>query len=138
MNKIIGSFLLAAGVLCLMGRPSEASNIRGAKGYNAINYSTTGSSVAVSGPAVVYSVLVSTGTAGTDYVALFDQASLGGTVATTMTNLKTRIYVSSTTQNTYIVFDPPIQFNLGIIAANSAVGLQTLITYERGRVNQGY
>lgn len=134
MNKLI-AFLSFGLLVGLMAGTSDAASVaRGARAVANVNYSTTVSSIAVSGPAVVYQVVLSTGTAGTDYVALFDSATSGAiSGASVSTNLKLRVNVSSATQNTVMTFDPPLLFSNGIVAANSAVGLWSAITFERGR-----
>lgn len=139
MNKLIA--VLSLGLLFgfLSVNAEAAPGVRGAKASKNINYSTTVSSVSVSGPATVYQVVLSTGTQATDYVALFDSATSGAIAgATVSTNLKARIYVTTTTANTVVTFDPPLQFNNGIVAANSTSTMWSLITYERGRVTSGY
>lgn len=131
--------LLAAVVLGLgMVASSEAANVRGAKAYVAMQGSTTGVVVS-SGAAVLYSVVLSTGAAGTDFVVLFDSGAVTGLTAVNYgATYRTRINVSSTTQNTIVVFDPPLQFVNGITALNSNATITSLFTYEKGRVIQGY
>lgn len=137
MKKLLLGISFAA-VMCLMGTNSEAAGAaRGAKTTTTTAYSTTASSVAVNTPAAVYSVTLGTGTAGTDNVTLFDAASIGSLGINTQT-FKVRVNVSSSTQNTVVSFDPPLQFNNGIIAINSAGTIWSMITYEKGRVTQGY
>ena len=129
---LFGMFLLASGSV------EAAGATRGAKQTVALNYTTTASSVSVSGASVVYAVIMSTGASG-DFMALFDSASIGALSATSITSaLKTRVYMSSATQNTVINFDPPLQFANGIIAANSTATAQGIIVYERGRLVNGY
>lgn len=137
MKTFIVSLLAACGLFLLSGQSDAASGVRGAKGYSSIIYTTTVSSVAVSGPAVVYSVVLGTGTAGTDYLALFDSASIGGLTANNSA-FKLRVNTSSTTQNTVVSFDPPIQFQNGIVAGLSVATTWATVTYERGRVGAGY
>jgi hypothetical protein len=81
----------------------------------------------------VYQVVLTTGAAG-DFVALFDVAAVSGQVAQTTTGLKTRCIYGSTSTNTFCTYDPPLQFNNGVIVAGSAAGNNALIVYERGRI----
>lgn len=139
MKKLMGLSLLFIGCLMLSAKAEASSMARGAKSSKAINYTTTASSVTVSGPAVVYAVILASGTAGTDYTALFDSASIGALAATSITSaLKVRVYVSSATQNTIVNFDPPLQFANGLIAANSSATSAALIVYEQGHLLNGY
>jgi hypothetical protein len=138
MKKLIGISFLAVGLLFLSGRSEAVQPARGAKQTTTIIGSTIVIGVS-SGTAVVYAVTLGTGTAGTDFVTLFDSATVSGLAAGSQsTSYKMRLNVSSATQNTFYVFDPPLQFNNGIMAVNSAGTLTSMITYERGRVTQGY
>lgn len=131
MKKLMG-ILFFLGVVAMAKDVQAAASVRAPKSYTTINYSTTPSSVTVSGAGVVYGVILSTGTAGTDYMALFDSASIGTLVANA-TTFKVRVNISSTTQNTVVTFDPPLQFTSGIIAALSAATSWGTVIYERGR-----
>lgn len=136
MKKLIGSLLLL-GAMVISGNPAEAASGRsGAKTAASIVYSTTISSVAVSGPAALYQVILSSGAAGTDYTALWDKASVGATVISTTSGLVNKLVVSSATQNTVFTFDPPIQFSNGIVAGNSTALNVTTFVYQRGRVSE--
>lgn len=133
MNKLIGLSVLVLGLVMLGGVNAEAGSSRaGSKGYVVNNYSTSISTVSVK-PAALYQVIIGTGTAGTDYTALFDLASGTTIVGASANTSKMRLHVSSATQNTVITFDPPIQFNNGIYAVNSAVGISSTYVYEQGR-----
>lgn len=136
MNKLIAVLSFGLFVVAMSGNAEAASARGGAKTVGAVTYTTTVSSVAVRGPAAVYQVVLSTGTAGTDHVALFDAATTVGITVGVTTGLRAKINVSSSTQNTVVTFDPPLQFNNGIVAANSAATMWSLITYERGRITQ--
>lgn len=133
--------LLAAVVLGLgLSMRSEAALARGAKQVQSMQNSTTGIAVS-STSAVVYSVTLSTGTGGTDYVVLFDSNAITGLNAITQSTAvgyKLRINVSSTTQNTVVIFDPPLQFNNGLVAFNSTGVITSMITWEKGRIVTGY
>lgn len=139
MKKLIGFSLLvlAFGLFYKPPTVEAVQAARGAKMSTSILFTVTPASVSVSGPAVVYGVILSSGTAGTDYVVLFDSGAIAGNLPTTMT-FKTKIIASSATQNTVVSFDPPLQFNSGIIAANNAATLWSTIIWEKGRVTQGY
>lgn len=137
MNKIIGILSLGLLLGCLAGTSEAASARGGAKPVKSVNYTTTVSSVAVNGSATVYQVILSSGTAGTDYLALWDSATTGAISGIAIsTNLKAKVVVSSATQNTVVTFDPPLLFTNGIVAANSAATMWSAITYERGRAQQ--
>lgn len=133
MNKLMASLFLGLGLLVL-GSRAEATSIKGAKNYTTTAYSTTVSTVAASGPAVVYGVILSTGTGGTDYTVLWDKAVVGATVISTTSGLVAKVVVSSTTQNTVYTFDPPLQFNNGVVVANSAATNISTVIWEKGRL----
>lgn len=141
MKKLISFGMVVLGFLLLSSKAEAGSPSRGAKASFSLNYTTTISSVVLNGPAVVYAVYQATG-AASEFVALFDSATVAGiNVTTTQTAnvLKSRCFFGSTTANSVgCVFDPPLQFNNGIIAADSAATGQSLIVYEKGRLNQGY
>lgn len=137
MKKLIGFGILGLALLAWAPSAQAASSSRGAKSNAAILYSTSVSSVSTTGSATLYAVTLSSGTAGTDYVQLWDLASIGGTTLATNTGLKAKIVVSSATQNTVVNFDPPLLFKNGIIAANSATTMTSLITFEAGRASAG-
>jgi hypothetical protein len=138
MKKLLFSLVVLLGIGMVATRADAANPTRGAKTSTAITYSTTISSVSVPGPAVVYSVILSSGASG-EYLALFDTASTGVITAPVSSSaLKTRVLYSSTSANTVVNFDPPLQFNLGLAAAGSALTGQALIVWEKGRVTNGY
>lgn len=115
-----------------------ASGVRGAKTTRSI-FGTTNTIGISSAAAVVYSVVLGTG-AVTDYVTLFDSNSVVGLVNTNqnVNGYKIRLYPSSATQNTVFSFDPPLQFFNGLmVIPATALGTQ-LITWESGRITQGY
>jgi hypothetical protein len=127
MKKLLFSLVVAFG-LGLVNR-AEAASARGeARTGTAVNYTTTVSSISTTA-AMVYQVVLSTG-ASTEYVALHDAAS---SAALSNTTLKTRVVYSSTTQNTVVTFDPPLQFNRGVYAVPSAATGQALIIFGKGR-----
>lgn len=137
MKKLLFGLVVLLGV-GMAGKAEAAGETRGAKASTAITYTTTASSVAVNGAAAVYSVVLSSG-AASEYLALFDAASIGALAANSSgSSLKTRLFYTSTTSNTVVNFDPPLQFNSGIIAIPSAVTGQALVVWEKGRVVSGY
>jgi hypothetical protein len=138
LNKLIGLLVLGFGVLVVTDSHAAAAPARGAKNIASVNYTTTASTVAANGAAVVYGLILSTGTAGTDFTALFDAATAASIAAGNNTNMKARVNVSSATQNTIVVFDPPLQFNTGVIVANSSAANWALVIYEKGRIPNGY
>jgi len=139
MRKLLGFLSLALLVGGLAGKAEAAAGVRGGKN-NVTIYNTTGLIGVSSGTATLYAVTLGTGTAGTDYVVLFDSASVTGITSTIQNQAayRARLHVSSTTQNTFYVFDPPLIFTNGIIAATSAGTLTATITFERGRAVTGY
>lgn len=142
MRKLIIGVSFAVGCFLAMGSThlEAAGAARGAKTTVNVSYTTTVSTVAAGTAVAVYSVVMSTGAAG-EFIALFDTSAVGGITSgntSVVGGFKTRLYYSSTTANTTINFDPPLQFNSGLIVAPSAVTGQSLFTYEKGRVTQGY
>lgn len=124
----------------LMGAVYAASGVRGAKAATSI--ATTTSVIGVSsGPAVLYSVLMSSG-AVNDFVVFFDSNSAVGITNTSMASAlgyRMRFYsVGFTSATTVYTLDPPVQFYNGMMVSPSAIGLSTMITYEKGRITQGY
>ena len=99
-----------------------------------LNYTTTASTISAT-ISTLYEVTLATGASG-EFVAFFDTntAINGGTAVSSgsTTNLKTRIYFSSTTQNTQVRFDPPLIFFYGIQVVDSASTGQSMITWEPG------
>lgn len=134
-NKSAVLFVL--GLMLGMAGLVHAANARsGAKGTTSVFGSTSFVSVST-GPAVLWAVTLGTG-AVTDFVTLFDSASvLGLSIAVQNTNgYKIRLYPTSATANTNIVFDPPLQFNNGLVINNATALGTTLITYQRGKVSE--
>lgn len=134
-NLISGALLSLVLGVCLLGMGSESeattASISPKPGF-ALNYTTTVSTVAV-GPCSVYRVVLSSG-AASEYVALFDSATASGlTAATINSTLKTRLLFNSTTANTTIQFDPPLEFYNGLMVGDLAVTGQSLIEYDLGR-----
>jgi len=135
MKKLL--FVLALGIVCV-GSSQAAGAARGAKGMTAVNYTTTASSVSVAGPVALYSVILSSG-AASEYVALFDASATGAlTSASTGSSFRTRVFYNSASSNTIVNFDPPLQFNNGLVTAGSAATGAVLFVYEKGRIVQGY
>lgn len=141
MKKLLLGISFVA-VMCLMGTNSEAAGAaRGAKTTTSVNYTLSVSTIAT-GPVVLYSVTLASG-AASEFVAIFDTApAVAATINANQTsaasNLKSRLFFGSTTANTTINFDPPLQLNNGLLVADSAVTGQSLFVFERGRVTQGY
>lgn len=127
-------------MVCLASAVYAASGVRGAKPAKTIAQTTNVIGIS-SGPAVLYSVIMSTG--GTyDFIALFDSNSavgLSSVLETSGSGFRTRLYSTNfSSAGVMYNFDPPIQFVNGIMAVQSAAGLTSMITYEAGRVTQGY
>lgn len=130
LSVILGSLLLFAG------KSEAASMAQGAKPSFLLSYTTTVSTVTF-GPAILYSVKLSTGASG-EFVAIFDSATAVGLTSATATSvLKARCFFGSTTANTDCKFEPPLQLFNGVQAVDSAVTGQSEITFERGRSSQG-
>ena len=137
MNKLMGLFLLGALCFGLTQSVEAAGATRGAKASTNV-YGTQGIIGVSSGTAVLYSVVLGTGAAG-DYAVLFDSASATGITATSFSSpFKMRIYFGSTTANTIVNFDPPLQFTNGIIVSLSTTTAPAAFVWERGRVVTGY
>lgn len=91
-------------------------------------------------PGAVYEVLLSTG-ASSEYVLLVDSSNCTGITAPMLQSsltapanfLSARLFFGSTTANTDIKFDPPLVFENGLCAVDSAVTGTYAITYELGR-----
>lgn len=129
--------LFSLGLMVLVaGGLHAAANQRGAKGTTNVGQSTNPIGVS-SATATLYSVIVGTG-AVTDFVTLFDSASVSGLTSGALTgNFKARVYPSSATQNTQITFDPPLLFKNGIIAIPATALVNYLFVWESGRAVQG-
>lgn len=140
MNKLMGLLLLGFGLCFVVSNAEAATGVRGAKG-SVTTVNNTNVVAVSSNTAVLYAVMLSTGTQTTDYVVFYDSASASGlssTLQTASSGYKGRIYVSSSAVNTLVTFDPPWQFKNGIMAVNSAAGISSTIVYETGHVTNGY
>ena len=135
-NKQAVLFVLGL-MLGVVGFSYAGVGVRGAKVTQTV-FGTTNTIGVSSTTAVVYSVVLGTG-AVTDFVTLFDSNSVVGLTNTqTVANYKIRLYPTSATANTNVTFDPPLQFNNGImVIPGTALGTM-MITFEKGRVTQGY
>lgn len=124
-------FLFVLGLLVMAGVSEAASGRGGAKAYKNVGYSVAVSTVA-NGPAVLYEVILASGASG-EWISLFDAANMAGKDAYTTTGLVARFLYPSTTANTVIVLDPPLQFNSKMYAVGSAVTGSATFVYEGGR-----
>lgn len=135
MNKKLEMALLSLGFVLLSGSAVYAgSGVRGAKAHKVISQSTAVNTIA-SGPVTIYSVVIGTG-AVTDYVVLLDSANATAATAAAQVvanGYRGRIHASSATQNTNIVFDPPLQYQNGLTAINATAVMTSGITYQPGR-----
>lgn len=123
--------------LFLVGSAYAASGVRGAKAMTTSTQTASGVIIA-SGPVVLYSVIIGTG-AVTDFVTIFDTNTTAALVAASQLtgNFRGRLYPTSATANTNIVFDPPLQFRAGLYAIPAtALGTYTFV-WEGGRITQG-
>ncbi len=116
-------------------RPAHATGVGiSPKASYALNYTTTASTISAT-ISTLYEVTLATGASG-EYIAFFDTNTVinGGTAVTagSTTNLKTRVFFSSTTANSQVRFDPPLIFFYGIQIVDSASSGQSLITWEPG------
>lgn len=137
MKKLMGLSLLALGLL--MASHSEASSVRGAKQVSNVAYTTTVSTISLT-PAVLYSVIMSTG-AASEYFGVFDSSQAVNVAAACVTStcgFKARVFYAATSTNTVIQFDPPLQMNTGLMIAPSAATGLVSVVYEKGRITQGY
>lgn len=126
-------------VIGLMSAVYAASGVRGAKATTSIAGTTSIIGVS-SGPAVLYGVLLSSGTAF-DFTVFFDSNSAVGLVSGSMTSAayRGRFYSTGISSGTALFnLDPPWQFTNGLMVSNSVVGTAAVIIYEKGRVTQGY
>lgn len=144
MKKLMG-FIFGLFVLCTLAPKSHAANYSVAPMDAFVTPFSTAVSTYVAGPGAVYQVVLSSG-AASEYVQLFDSASVVGLSATyngfsvlntsgvvSTVSLGTRLIYSSTTANTVIRFDPPLQFFNGLAVVDSAATGQASITYQLGR-----
>lgn len=135
MKKILVVLLLG---LAWAGTSEAANPTRGAKGMATAAYTVQMTTVSASA-AVVYSVFISSGQPQIEYVVLFDSATAVGNSATFRgSSFRTMCGATSTTTVTQCNYDPPLQFNNGVIAAQATAVTHSLIVYEKGRVTQGY
>lgn len=131
MNNFTKTLLFGIGlVIGTVSLSHAAAAVRGGKPYKSINFSAT-AVIACKGPAVLYSVVSSTG-ATSDYVVFRDSAT-----ANTSSTPVVRVGLA-TTGVTNVTFDPPIQFVNGI-SVNAPAGVEIVsVTCESGRITQGY
>lgn len=151
MNKLFVGLLLVFGLMALASYNSNAVTVaRSPKHSYLYSYSVAITSVTPftvlqatstlqAQPGAVYELNLSTGTAG-DYIILFDSipysaASLAnnGTANNNAYQLGPRFYFGSTTANTKITFDPPLEFYNGLMVIGSSNTEQASVTYEVGR-----
>jgi hypothetical protein len=132
-NKLVVCFALVGLMLFLTRNASAASDRGGAVVGTALNYTTN--VVAVStGSAALYQVVLGSG-AASEFVVLFDSgAATGLSSGLTNSTFKARLFFATTSSNTVVTFDPPLQFNNGIMAIDSANTGQALFLYQKGRV----
>jgi hypothetical protein len=131
MNKLFKSHLLSLGLaFLLVGSAFAAASVRGAKGMKTTVFTAT-AVAPCSGPGVVYSILTSSAAVG-DFVVLRDS----GTANTTST-IAAAISPSATLAS-QVTFDPPLQFKNGISINQPATNNWSTVTYECGKVVQGY
>jgi hypothetical protein len=133
MRKIL--VVLFLGAACV-GTANAASSVRGGKANTTINYSTTVTLISKI-PSTVYGVVLSSATTAGDYVVLWDSASATGLTTPVTTGLKAKVILSTGTSQV-VSFDPPLIFNNGIVAANSAATTLLDVVFEGGKVIQGY
>jgi len=130
MKKLIA--FLALGLACVLVAKANALDFKRVPvGYKAINYTTNIIGVST-GPAVLYGVILSSGATG-EFVAFFDTNTVQGIAANSSNVLVTKFFFVANGSGTVIPLDPPIQFNVGLFAADSAATGQSVILYEKGR-----
>lgn len=131
--------------LCILAADAHAGNFAIAPMDAFVTPYSTSVSTYVAGPGAVYQVNLASG-AASEYIQLFDSAAVTGLSATyngasvlnssgvvTTVDLGPRLFFSSTTANTVLRFDPPLQFFNGLAVVDSAVTGQASITYQLGR-----
>jgi len=135
MKKLIMAALLL-GVFCVVKSEAGAG-----KTMYANKYSTTISTVAI-GDAVLYSVLLSTPAAVGDYINFFDSANVIGLATGYISSAPFvfRLLYSTATAiggtaggSVLYTFNPPLQFDKGIMITPSSAADSALIVYEGGR-----
>lgn len=133
MRKLI--VVLALGLAWCGVSEAVDGGDRSAAQMATIGYTTSAVNVSTGNPLILYQVVLATGASG-EFCVLFDSGSaVGLTAAGGGATQRYRLYYSSNVllENRSFVFDPPVQFNEGIVAFNSAAtGFATLI-YNYGR-----
>lgn len=118
----------------------KANADRGAKAMSAINYTTNLSTVTVKA-AVLYGIVISS-SPSTDWLTIYDSNTAvgytAGGVAAGTTGQRVRILLSTGSVNAPYTFDPPLQFEKGIIAGVSNAADAVTLIWEPGRIIQGY
>lgn len=150
MNKLFCGLLLAFGVLLATREVKASVGVRAPKQMYELNYTTAISSVTaftvlestsgIQKAGAVYQLILSTGASG-DYVILFDTSTATGLVlgppsggaTQAPSQIGPRYYFSSTSANTTIVFDPPLQFYNGLMMYESSATNAAGVSYELGR-----
>ena len=145
MKKLMGWIVGLFGLCMVMASTGHASGYAIAPMDTFVTPYSTVVSTYVAGPGAVYEVILASG-AASEYVQLFDSAAVTGLSATyngasvlnssgivSTVALGPRLLYGSTTANTIIRFDPPLQFFNGLAVVDSAVTGQASITYQVGR-----
>jgi hypothetical protein len=155
LTKWFTSLFLGLGLLSLAS-PAHAGWYKGAPKEIFVSSYTTGAvqiSPSVSTntvilnpnaafqPGAVYQIQLSSG-AASEFMILVDSQGCAGITASmapgtvpaqTYTTLTPHMLFSSTTANTVYTFDPPIRFDQGLCAIDSAATGQYGVVYELGR-----
>lgn len=136
-NKSAVYFVLVA--FLFVGTALHAAMARSGGKASTTVFGVTGPVSITTGPAVLWAVYLSTGGVF-DYTVVFDSGSSNG-----LTNLimdatkgyKMRFYdMAFSSFTTIYTLDPPMQFNNGIVAAQSAAAQSSMFVFQRGRLSE--
>lgn len=147
-KAVFASLLLMASLIALVDHIQAASVAVAPKPSFLLSYTTTVSTVtpvistnasaSPYAPGAVYQVILGTG-AQVEFFEMYDATgtagqTCGGNLVNGVTALGPRIFFGTSTANGGMFrFDPPLEFQKGLIACDSAATGQTSITYELGR-----
>ena len=149
LNKWIGGLLLGFVLLGVVSKAQAIAVVVAPKNTFEVSYTTTittvtaiSSSTSLSqfNPGAVFQILLSTGASG-DYFQMYDStaatnvATCGAVAGLTgsATLLGPRFYFSSTSNNSVVRLDPPLEFFNGLVVCVSSTADQASFSYDLGR-----